>query len=397
MTTTAAVQANRRNAKHSTGPRSEEGKARSSMNALKHGLTAGDVILPNEDPQAFQARLDGWHDEFPHVGALGGCLIELAAHASWRLLRCARYETARLAQRVRRAAGDFDLQEFARAESIGRRLLFEPVDRFAVPKVLDQATVDKLQRRHDDHPAILARQLQATGAGVRWLLDRWAELDEALDAHQLWHAADTYKAVRLLGRRPEDVLEDPVVGRIFLARKVADPWPWRFYDIAYEAAVGCDMKSVHVAQTNAMEKLAPPDPASALTNLRDLVAAERDRLQSMLPGLDVLDRLDRDGAEARAMFDPSEAGTLARRYETAASRELHKAIADLLKLEKQSDNPPPQNEPVPEPPGDRDVAPSDPAPVPAATPSRVSPRPRVRLAPSSRPEKTPESPPDPAL
>jgi len=43
MTSAARLDANRRNALLSTGPKSDEGKARSSMNALKHGLTAREV------------------------------------------------------------------------------------------------------------------------------------------------------------------------------------------------------------------------------------------------------------------------------------------------------------------------------------------------------------------
>ena len=50
--------ANARNAQHSTGPKSEAGKKRSSMNALKHGLTAAEAVLPNEDPAAYQEKLD---------------------------------------------------------------------------------------------------------------------------------------------------------------------------------------------------------------------------------------------------------------------------------------------------------------------------------------------------
>jgi len=39
MTSATQLEANRRNAQHSTGPRSTAGKARSSQNALKHGFT----------------------------------------------------------------------------------------------------------------------------------------------------------------------------------------------------------------------------------------------------------------------------------------------------------------------------------------------------------------------
>jgi len=48
------LEANRRNAQQSTGPRSEIGKNKSSLNALRHGLTARVVVLPTEDLAAYQ-------------------------------------------------------------------------------------------------------------------------------------------------------------------------------------------------------------------------------------------------------------------------------------------------------------------------------------------------------
>jgi hypothetical protein len=48
------IEANRRNAQQSTGPRSEAGKRTSSLNALRHGLTSRMVVLPTEDLAAYQ-------------------------------------------------------------------------------------------------------------------------------------------------------------------------------------------------------------------------------------------------------------------------------------------------------------------------------------------------------
>ena len=43
------IKANKQNAQHSTGPRTENGKARVALNALKHGLTGKQIVLPHED------------------------------------------------------------------------------------------------------------------------------------------------------------------------------------------------------------------------------------------------------------------------------------------------------------------------------------------------------------
>jgi len=55
MATNRQIEANRRNSEHSTGPRSEEGKARSSQNALKHCLYAKDILLYWEDFDGYDA------------------------------------------------------------------------------------------------------------------------------------------------------------------------------------------------------------------------------------------------------------------------------------------------------------------------------------------------------
>ena len=54
MTSLKQIEANRRNAQNSTGPRTEAGKQRSSRNAVRHGLTAETVIGPLEDAEDYQ-------------------------------------------------------------------------------------------------------------------------------------------------------------------------------------------------------------------------------------------------------------------------------------------------------------------------------------------------------
>jgi hypothetical protein len=58
------LEANRANAKRSTGPSTEPGKARSKMNALKHGLAAKAVVIDGEDPREFEALRAGLERDF---------------------------------------------------------------------------------------------------------------------------------------------------------------------------------------------------------------------------------------------------------------------------------------------------------------------------------------------
>lgn len=55
---------NRANSAHSTGPRTESGKQRSSLNALSHGLTARTAVLPTKDPEAYQRHILQFVDEY---------------------------------------------------------------------------------------------------------------------------------------------------------------------------------------------------------------------------------------------------------------------------------------------------------------------------------------------
>jgi hypothetical protein len=55
MPTEAQINANRLNAQKSTGPKSREGKAASSLNALKSGIDAWSHIIPGEDPDELEA------------------------------------------------------------------------------------------------------------------------------------------------------------------------------------------------------------------------------------------------------------------------------------------------------------------------------------------------------
>lgn len=53
MISTAKVDANRKNAQKSTGPRTPAGKSIASMNAVKHGLSARMPVVPAEDTDEF--------------------------------------------------------------------------------------------------------------------------------------------------------------------------------------------------------------------------------------------------------------------------------------------------------------------------------------------------------
>ena len=162
LTSDARRLANAFNAQHSTGPRSDAGKKRSSKNALKHGLTSADAVLPNEDPDAFQEQLDQWLDHDKPADPAHAAVIERAVSAKWRLDRCTRLETQRLSEKLRHAEDQYDFEKMAEAEGIGRRLIDEPINRCEVAQLHDPIFQAKIKKRLDDNPAVLTKQLQMT-------------------------------------------------------------------------------------------------------------------------------------------------------------------------------------------------------------------------------------------
>ncbi len=94
MSSERQIEANRLNAQRSTGPRSPNGKARVASNALKHGLTGKQIVLPNENAEEFEAfRITLWTDLAPQ-GALEEELAGKIVADAWRLRRVPILEAA---------------------------------------------------------------------------------------------------------------------------------------------------------------------------------------------------------------------------------------------------------------------------------------------------------------
>jgi len=94
MATKEQIAANRRNAKKCTGPTSPAGKAASSMNNLRHGLSARTIILPGEKEEEFDEILAGLRQEYEPQSSSEHYLVKEAAIAQWKLGRAAAYEAS---------------------------------------------------------------------------------------------------------------------------------------------------------------------------------------------------------------------------------------------------------------------------------------------------------------
>jgi hypothetical protein len=101
VTSERQIAANRANALHSTGPKTLEGKAAVRLNAFRHGLLARDVVLPEEDLDAFEDLQNRVRADLSPVGPIEEILVDRVVNTMWRLRRLERAETALFDWRVR--------------------------------------------------------------------------------------------------------------------------------------------------------------------------------------------------------------------------------------------------------------------------------------------------------
>src|SRR4051812_41792451 len=108
MATAAQTTANQANALRSTGPITPRGKAASSRNATRHGLTTTFCVLPHENADQFQELEEALDSEFSPSGEHETFLIREMARACWRLLRIERLEALAFEQALTDPSGSSD-------------------------------------------------------------------------------------------------------------------------------------------------------------------------------------------------------------------------------------------------------------------------------------------------
>ena len=95
------TQSARANGAKSRGPATPEGRAKSSRNSLRHGLSAKSVLLPAESHEQFQLLLDAHIQQFHPANPVEMDLVEAMAVARWRVQRSWAMESAAIARQQR--------------------------------------------------------------------------------------------------------------------------------------------------------------------------------------------------------------------------------------------------------------------------------------------------------
>jgi hypothetical protein len=100
MSTTHQIAANRGNALKSTGPRTESGKSTVSTNALCHGLTSKQLIIPGENEADFNALRDSVLEHWCPATERERDIADQLAINEWRLLRARKVEAGFLTRAI---------------------------------------------------------------------------------------------------------------------------------------------------------------------------------------------------------------------------------------------------------------------------------------------------------
>ena len=293
MATQAQIDANRKNAHKSTGPRSAKGKAESRRNSLKHGMSGHGVVIPYEDAAEVAIRVEQFETELsPDGHATTSVLAMRAAMLTVRLERCIRYDDATTADRIRFADADFDEARLANADFLFDHIAQAPVTRYrellAMPEGVDRLLV-----------ALRGLQRCATvGSGDAWT-----------DMHG--YDLDMY-----CGRRPGDLPESRCR---LLSRAVVTGQ----FDILPPAADAPD-GGFHEHYRWALDQI--------LTIINDQIA----HLEAHRQTIDTT-KIMQSRAEAglRALMSMSPDAILFRRYEAASERALHRTLQQIADLRQQ--------------------------------------------------------------
>ncbi len=187
------LQANRLNARKSTGPRTIAGKLASRFGNLQHGCRAEVPVLPGEDEEEYSRRLSAWTECLGATDEAQRYEVKRAVRASWKMDRADTVEEGMVADLMDEVADSADDAEMAETERLAATL--------------------------SENPGVVVRQLRKTPSGCRWILAKLSIFADRLDAFLGLLNTEFDLVLLLLGKRLSDVFAgDPIATRWVVAQ-----------------------------------------------------------------------------------------------------------------------------------------------------------------------------------
>jgi hypothetical protein len=320
MTTEAQTEANKRNAVLSTGPKTSQGKGRSSGNAVRHGFRSELAVLPFEQAEEWERHRDGVIRSLTPVGALEEALAFRVALCLWRMQRVAVYEAATTTAAIE-----------ATTHEIERHSIGDPIAVALSASAADFRKLDQAEKKLEK-ARILLKNAEADFAIVE-LLAAGADDDTLVDGGA---AGNVMEDADLQLPRDEDDDEagfdtneaEFLVSLGLPEEESKEPWDWQGWTVgmvrrgiavvAEHAEYPADKLLARMASAGKQhveekrQEVRRLETKAKAIRRRAKAAADRARLLRLLPDAITLDKLSR--------------------YEAHLSRMLFQALHELERL-----------------------------------------------------------------
>jgi hypothetical protein len=285
-TSSAKIEANRRNSLRSTGPKTPGGKRVVRWNALKHGLLSKEVgILAGDGKESkteYQTLLEQLQNYLEPGGILEEILVEKIAVCYWRLRRVLRCEMGE----IRRGL-----------DTVSSRDLFRRIDQVEFEKRFIALEESRQNLKH-------------TSLGLQYLIGILEEVRPDVEE---------------VGYLSEEVLTR-LTQRFGADENGLAHWCWVFSQMATEGLIEAEQAS---------EREETPSTEQCKAIMLDLIEEEKKKLMNLKEILEENEQLELEAKVASLYLPSREAIEKFLRYETAIERQLYRAMSQLERLQRQ--------------------------------------------------------------
>ena len=314
MASKKQIKANQENAQKSTGPKTAEGKKKSSQNSLTHGLTAV-IHFDESEREEIDIRIKEWSDELVVNGsAVQRDLVRLAALSYQKILRGLKAEDADRAYRS------------ANAEQLW--------------KVEKSRELSGYVGMIEENPFVAVQGLQGSLVGTEWLVKSWDGILHAFN-NNCWTTDCHQRARRLMGVAEKDDVMGRCLPDIWHRRIQAyqafynrrqEPFclmPWEERVLRIERIELADAEDDRIGDEMLAEVQPMADAYEAVMN------SELIRLNLALKIHKANEPMEIAAARNRALIDVTPEGKLRERYQHESAKLMWKNLDGVLKMPAQ--------------------------------------------------------------
>jgi hypothetical protein len=320
----------------STGPRTPEGKARSSMNAVRHGLRSKKIAALREESYAFDERLHKWMAASDAGDDIEEFLVYRNVALSFELEHVDRARLERCQTLIETA----DETELIESHQIAEQLYFNAAGATNLygnslsfsPK--RPKTSWNGEAASENAPSILVHRLEASYSSAVWLLEQFQALRDQLDSPGFWLPHERFKCIRLLGHEPIHANDDIRVATVFVAghalRRTSKN---EFKDLLSDMTD--TQRIVYAKQVKARfpELFRPRGQSEYKQMLVDLVDENIDRLKALVQEHEARAEEQAERTFDRLRVDLSHEGQILRTHMIRCTDRLHRGLETIRKYQ----------------------------------------------------------------